>query len=179
MNPLKLKTAVQERYASLIRPGLDVRFQVESSPGEVFAGKVGFVSPAVDQATRTFTVEVLVDNLQRRLKPGFFAKGTINTKLDENVMAVPEDAVSVLAGVSNVFVIETGKVRQQMVEIGARQGNLLEVTSGLKGDETLAASNLTQLATGVPVNSGAVNSTAAPGPGRQEPERRADEGVRP
>ncbi len=119
----------------LIRPGLAVKFQVESFPGETFTGKVGFVSPAVDQATRTFTVEVLVENLQRRLKPGFFAKGAIDTILDQNVMAVPEDAVSVLAGVSTVYVIEAGKVRQQIVGIGARQGNLLEITSGLKGDE--------------------------------------------
>ena len=56
MNPLKLKTAIQERYAGLIKPGQAVEFMVEAFPTRTFAGKVAYVSPAVDQATRTFTV---------------------------------------------------------------------------------------------------------------------------
>jgi RND family efflux transporter MFP subunit len=151
MNPLKVKTAIQERYAGLVRAGLPVEFAVESSPGMNFQGRVSNVSPSIDQATRTFAVEILVDNKDRKLKPGFFAKGVIFTHRDENVMAVPEYAVSRLAGVSNVYVIENGKARQQPVSIGLRIGDNFEILSGLKGDETLAASNLNQLATGVSV----------------------------
>jgi RND family efflux transporter MFP subunit len=162
MNPLKVKTAIQERYAGLVRAGLPVQFSVESAPGEKFQGKVAFVSPSVDQATRTFAVEVLVDNRDRRLKPGFFAKGVIYTHRDENVIAVPDNAVSSLAGVFNVFVIENGKARQQIVSLGAQQGDLHEVLSGIKGDEILASSNLTQLATGVPVKIGQASNSALP-----------------
>ncbi len=79
MNPLKLRTAIQERYAGLVRDGLPVEFSVESAPGQKFAGRVSNVSPSVDQATRTFPVEILVDNRNRQLKPGFFAKGIILT----------------------------------------------------------------------------------------------------
>ena len=163
MNPLKLRTAVQERNAELIRPNQPVQFRVESLPGKVFEGRVAFISPAVDQATRTFPVEVLVDNGARMLKPGFFAKGVILTRKDENVLAVPEEAVSTLAGVSAVFVIEKDKARQQTVTIGARDGKLLEILSGLKGDELLATSNLSQLATGVAVQAQPVSSAGAPG----------------
>jgi RND family efflux transporter MFP subunit len=163
MNPLKLRTAVQERNAELIRPNQPVQFRVESLPGRVFEGRVAFISPAVDQATRTFPVEVFVDNGARMLKPGFFAKGVILTRKDENVLAVPEEAVSTLAGVSAVFVIEKDKARQQTVTIGARDGKLLEVLSGLKGDEVLATSNLSQLATGVAVQAQPVSSAGAPG----------------
>ncbi len=151
MNPLKVKTAIQERYAGIVRAGLSVEFQVESAPDEKFRGRVANVSPSVDPNTRTFTVEILVDNSDRRLKPGFFAKGVIFTHRDENVIAVSEDAISTLAGVSNVYVIEGGRARQQMVSLGAGVGSLGEILSGLKGDEVLAASNLTLLATGVPV----------------------------
>jgi membrane fusion protein, multidrug efflux system len=151
VNPLKLKTAIQERYAGLIRPGQAVAFAVEAFPTRTFAGKVAYVSPAVDQTTRTFAVEAIVDNGDRVLKPGFFAKGVVHTHRDENVMAVPEDAISTLAGVSTVYVIENGKARQQQVSLGARQDKLVEITSGLKGDETLATTNLSQLATGVTV----------------------------
>ncbi len=151
MNPLKVKTAIQERYAGIVRVGLPVEFAVESAPGRKFRGRVANVSPAVDQATRTFPVEILVENKDRSLKPGFFAKGVIFTHKDENVMAIPENAISTLAGVSNVYIIENGKARQQTVTLGTRVGDLFELTGGLKGDEILAASNLTLLATGVPV----------------------------
>lgn len=174
VDPLKLRTAVQEKYAALIKPGLGVRFRVESMPSEDFRGKVAFVSPAVDVATRTFAVEAVVENKDRRLKPGFFAKGVIETGVDQNALAVPEDAISTLAGVSNVFVIENGVVRQQAVKTGAVQNGVVEVIDGLKGDELLALNNLGQLATGVTVSDEQAQPPAGgPGgaPGAGEPGR--------
>jgi hypothetical protein len=94
----------------------------------------------------------------------------VRTHVDQNVLAVPEDAISTLAGVSTVYVIENGKARQQQVTLGARQDKLAEITSGLKGDETLATTNLSQLATGVSVRtggSGEDNGGATPGGGRE------------
>ena len=154
MSPLKLKSAIQEKNASLIRPGQTVEFDVEAFLNRTFTGKVAYVSPSVDQATRTFAVEALVDNSDRQLKPGFFAKGVVLTHVDAEVLAVPEDAISTLAGVSTVYVIEDGKARQQQISLGARQHKLVEVTAGLKGDERLATTNLSQLATGVTVQLG-------------------------
>jgi RND family efflux transporter MFP subunit len=163
MSPLKLKTAIQEKNASLIKPGQAVEFEVEAFLNKKFKGRIAYVSPSVDQATRTFAVEALVDNGDRQLKPGFFAKGVVLTRVDASVLAVPEDAISTLAGVSTVYVIENGKARQQQIALGARQNKLVEVTSGLKGDEQLATTNLSQLATGVSVRLG---GEAADGPGQ-------------
>jgi multidrug efflux pump subunit AcrA (membrane-fusion protein) len=151
ITPLKLKTAIQERHAGVIRAGQLVKFTVEAFPDRTFAGRIAYVSPAVDQATRTFPVEALVDNGDRVLKPGFFAKGVAEVKLDTDVLAAPDEAISTLAGVSTVYVIENGKARQQQVALGARQAQLVEITNGLKGHETLATTNLSQLATGVSV----------------------------
>ena len=88
------------------------------------------------------------------------------TRVDENVIAVPEDAISTLAGVSTVYVIEGGKARAQQVTLGARQNSLVEITSGLKGNESLATSNLSQLATGVTVQIGAPGEEVAAETGR-------------
>jgi len=154
MNPLKLRTSIQEKFAGLIRQGQDVKFSVEAFPDRTFDGKVAYVSPAVDQTTRTFAIESLVDNADRVLKPGFFAKGTIALKVDDNVMVVPDDTVSTLAGVSTVYVIEDSKARQQIVTLGAHEGKKWEIVEGLKGNEVLAASQLNQLATGMSVNTG-------------------------
>ncbi len=170
INPLKLRTAVQERYAGLIAPKLPVEFQVTSFPDQTFKGEMAYVSPAVDQATRTFVVEALIHNQDRKLKPGFFAKGVVTTKLDQNVPAVTENAISTLAGVSAVYVVESGKIRQQSVVLGVKQGDLYEILDGLSGVEELAASNLNQLATGTLV---------ATGPGGQAPPEGAQPGAQP
>src|SRR6185436_15961427 len=60
MNPLKLRTNVQEKYADKIRPNQTVDFKVEPYPNDMFHGKIAYISPAVDQASRTFVAEVLV-----------------------------------------------------------------------------------------------------------------------
>jgi RND family efflux transporter MFP subunit len=170
---LKLRTGVQERHAGVIHPGLEVEFRVESFGDQVFRGKVAHVSPALDQTMRTFTVEAIVGNADRRLKPGFFAKGVILTRQDDNVMAVPDSAVSTFAGVSSVYVVNDEKITQQTVELGVRQQNLWEVLSGLKGTETLANSRLNELATGVRVEA---DNSASGGGGRQRGSGRQGDG---
>ena len=97
-------------------------------------------------------MEALIDNDQALLKPGFFAKGLIHTRTDDNVLAVPEGAVSTLAGESSVFVVETNKVRKQPVVLGARVDDNVEILSGLEGGELLATTNLNELADGVAVS---------------------------
>ena len=166
VNPLKLRTGVQERFAGVITPGQPVEFRVESFGETLFHGKVAFVSPTLDQTMRTFTVEALVDNSDRRLKPGFFAKGSILTKMDDAVLAVPDSAVSTLAGVSSVYVIKNGKVVQTQVTLGVRQGNLWEIISGIDGSETLATSRLNELATGTRIGKDTGDGGSAPGAGR-------------
>jgi RND family efflux transporter MFP subunit len=178
MTPLKLKTAIQERYAGLIRPGQTVQFFVEAFPDRQFAGKIAYVSPAVDQATRTFAVEALVDNSDRVLKPGFFAKGVVQTRLDTDVLAAPDATISTLAGVSTVYVIENGKARQQQVTLGTRQKDVVEITSGLKGDEVLATSNLNQLATGISVREGRASDESGEGHERGSQGSQSSQGSR-
>lgn len=152
LHPLKLRTAVQEKYARRIQPGQTARFRVEAFPDALFEGKVINISPSLEQVSRTMMVEVLVDNQDRRLKPGFFAKGVILTGRDEGVLAVPEETISILAGVTAVFVVQSDqRVKQSPVTLGVREGKYREVLAGLDGSELLAASNLNQLATGTPV----------------------------
>ena len=151
MDPLKVSTAAQEKYAGVIKPGMPIQFSVESYPNDMFRGRIVSVSPAVDQSTRTFAVEAELPNPEHRLKPGFFAKGAILTRVDSSVIAAPDDAVSTLAGVSTVFVVENGVVRPQNVTTGIHQDNLIEIVGGLRGGETLATSNLNQLSAGVAV----------------------------
>jgi RND family efflux transporter MFP subunit len=170
MNPLTLKTGVQEKYADLVRHNQAVQFKVEPYPDDTFLGRIAFISPAIDQTTRTFAAEILVDNPARKLKPGFFAKGQILVKRDDGVFAVPEETVLTLAGVASVYVIENGLVKQQTISVGQREGKYLEVLEGLTGQEILAASNLNELVSGIRVTSGSGEEEGAPPIGAAPPE---------
>jgi membrane fusion protein (multidrug efflux system) len=133
-------------------------------------------------------VEIIVSNASGKLKPGFFAKGAILTEKDDNVLAIPQEALSMLAGVSSVYVIENGQVRQQNVKLGVQEGNFYEVVEGLQGTESLAASSLNEITTGmkVTVNGGGPQSAAEgippaetpAGQGKQGDQRGPRSGVR-
>src|SRR5262245_30626189 len=165
MSPLKLRTSIQEKFAGMIHKGQEVQFAVEAFPDRTFDGKVAYVSPAAHPTTRTFAIQALVDNPARILKPRFFAKGLIALRVDDNVMVVPDDTVSTLAGVSTVYVIEDGKARQQIVSLGSHEGKQWEIVEGLKGSEMLAASQLNQLATGMSVVTGEDGASGSGGAG--------------
>jgi HlyD family secretion protein len=184
LNPLKLQTAVQEKFADVIRRNLPVQFKVEPYPNETFQGRISNISPTINDQNRTFPVEIIVANPNRKLKPGFFAKGAILTTKDQNVMAVPQEALSTLAGVASVYVIENGAVRQQNVMLGVQEGNFYEVVSGLQGTETLAASSLNEITTGMKVSlidGGPKNADNATGTKEEQPSgnKRRGGGKRP
>jgi hypothetical protein len=100
------------------------------------------------------------------------------TKVDDNVIAVPQETLTILAGVASVFVIENGVIRQKNVTLGTQKDTNYEVLTGLQGNEVLAASNLNQIVTGMQVstNSGedADPAEAATSPGGGERVRGGD-----
>ena len=78
------------------------------------------MSPAVDTATRTFAVEILVPNPDRVLKPGSFATAEIETGR-ESALLVPESVVRSFAGLNKIVLVRDGKASEQQVELGDRQ----------------------------------------------------------
>ncbi len=76
-----------------LRYGQQVEFNTEAYPGEMFNGVVSFISPVVDERTRSIKVRVNVDNRDRRLKPDMFVRATIKSQVvAEGEVMVPEMA---------------------------------------------------------------------------------------
>lgn len=115
--PLKLKVTVPERHRSEVAVGQEADVRVEYFPGELFRGEVSRVSPAVDRASRTFQVEILIPNEDRKLSAGSFAQATIRTATEADAMTVPEEAVVTFAGVTKLFVIDGDRVREAPVTL--------------------------------------------------------------
>lgn len=93
LSRLWLDMEAYESQLPMLRWGQEVTFTVEAHPGETFTGRVSFIEPTVDTATRTTAVRVAVDNTDRRLKPGMFASATVRTKVARGG-AVVSDALA-------------------------------------------------------------------------------------
>jgi RND family efflux transporter MFP subunit len=169
-DPVKLRASVPERYVSQVQVGQQASALVEAYTQE-FTGQVQRINPQVDPTSRTFTVEIVIPNEKRLLKPGSFARAKILTRLDQNVVFVPRDAVVTFAGVSKVFTITDAKAVQHGVEVGQASQDLLEITKGLQGTEQLVIENAGKLADGVPVRlrSEGPQPTSRPTPPRASP----------
>jgi RND family efflux transporter MFP subunit len=120
----------------------------------VFQGTVARINPSVDLASRTFEVEVTVPNSGGKLQPGAFARGSILTHVEENVVFVPKDAVVTFAGVSKVFTIADGKAVDHTVQLGVTQGDFIEISKGLKPGGEVIVTNTSKLAASAPVTVG-------------------------
>lgn len=151
-HPLKLRGLIPERFAPDIQPGQIIEARVDSFPDQSFKGKLTRVSPAADVASRSFLIEGIVDNPERRLKPGFFAHAAVLSKIDPKALTVPQQALVTFAGVTKVYVIENDVARERVVQTGVKVGtNEVEITSGINPGELVAISALTRLTNGAPV----------------------------
>ncbi len=151
LDPLKYTGTVPERFAPELRIGQTAQLSVEAYGQDTFNGQITRLAPAVEVQTRTLALEARVPNGAGRLRPGFFAKGSVLTRRDDAVVFVPADALSYLVGIHKVFVIAAGKAEERIVQPGVRQGNFVEIASGVKPGEVVATSNVAQLFHGAPV----------------------------
>ncbi len=119
-DPLKLQSAVPERFAAQIQVGQSVDLEIEALPGHTIHGEVVRVNPTVDSASRTFQIEIAVPNPDRRIKPGSFATASILVDGDAVAVTVPEEAVVRFAGVTKLFAITDSAAQSTPIELGTR-----------------------------------------------------------
>ena len=152
-DPLKLRGDVPERFTDELQVGQVVRVRVDAFPNASFEGKVSRISPASNRENRSIAVEALVDNHDRKLKPGFFANAAIVTRSDDEAVMVPQDALITFAGVTKLFVIAENIAHERQVRPGTRSTEgLVEIVDGLRADEVVATSGLTKLQNGIGVS---------------------------
>jgi membrane fusion protein (multidrug efflux system) len=159
---LKLRGDVPERFARDLDVGQRVQVAVDAFPATVFSGQLQRISPAANPDTRSITVEAVIENSTRRLKPGFFANASIATRVDEQALFVPEKAVLSFAGVKKVFVVRNEVAHQTPVRTGSHSGDgLVEITEGLFADEIVVTSGFAKLVDGARVSIGSNEGTPA------------------
>ena len=133
-HPLRLRLSVPEREAAGVKAGQTVRVTVDGDPN-VYQGTVARLSPQIAEQSRTLLIEAEIPNERGVLRPGAFAKAEVVTQADQKVVTVPATAIVVFAGVEKVIGVKEGKTVELRVQTGSRQGDRVEIVSGLRAGD--------------------------------------------
>jgi membrane fusion protein (multidrug efflux system) len=169
LDPVYVDFALPEKRMPQLAPGLEVHVRTEAFPDREFVGKLTAINSAVDAGTRNVILQATLDNHEKLLRPGMFAKVDVVLPSKEPVLAVPATAIAYAPYGDSVFVIEKKKdpksgkeaqvIRQQFIRTGETRGDFVAVLQGLKPGETVVSSGVFKLRNGMPV---AINNQLAP-----------------
>ncbi len=146
---LKLEVRVPETRLDLIRRARTASVEVDAWPGVRFPARLLALDPGVDTATRTLLARARVNN-DGRLKPGMFARVSVDVAGQAGALRVPEEAIVPKAGKTLVFRVESGIAKAVPVRIGRREPGWVEVTGLREGDVVVRDGQL-KLKPGVPI----------------------------
>jgi membrane fusion protein (multidrug efflux system) len=165
LDPIYVDFTLPQQQLALARPGLTVQVTTDALPGETLQGRVTAINPLVDSETRQIRVQATVANRGNKLRPGMFVNVAVGLAARQKVLSIPATAVLYAPYGDSVFIIEDGAdkkgkvLRQQFVRLGAKLGDLVAVTNGVKEGETLVTTGVFKLRNGQSV---VIDNTLAP-----------------
>lgn len=152
VSPLKVVVNVSEQYYTRLKPGLEASMSVEALGTESFSGRITKVYPTVDATTHTVGVEIEVANKDQRLRPGMYARLSLDFGIRQ-ALTISDKAIVRQAGsgIRYVYVLKEGKAVYREVELGELQDGRYEVLSGIEPGEQLIISAPSRLKNGTAV----------------------------
>jgi len=154
ITPVKLLVGISESDYTRVKKGDKVSITADALPGETFEGTIERLYPIIDAATHTFTIEVKVANKNRRLRPGMYAKVTVNFGSNNSVV-IPDRALVRQQGSGDKFVYvydpETRIVSFVKVTVGTRFDRSAEILEGLSDDAFVVTEGQLRIKDGVEV----------------------------
>lgn len=144
---------LSESDAAILNTGDTVPVTVDAL-GKTYSAAIIYVSPAMDEAAKTYTVRLSLNNENNDdIKVGLFARGHIDILQRENTIFVPKEAVFYKNGKPSVFVLkEDNTVEDREVTIGLLNDKEEEILSGVNDGETVVLNNQDKLSTGTVVD---------------------------
>ena len=152
--PVKLLVGISESEYTKVKKGDTVTLTVDAIPGRTFRGKIDRLYPVIDAATHTFKAEVVVDNQNKVLRPGMYARVTVNFGSRSSVV-VPDQALVKQEGTGTRFIFvlqEDGTVKYLPVKTGRHMGTEYEILEGLQDGWKVVVKGQAALRDGVKVN---------------------------
>ncbi|MCL6639335.1 MAG: efflux RND transporter periplasmic adaptor subunit [Firmicutes bacterium] len=136
---------VEQKDLAVVKPGLEAAVTVDTYPGRKFTGVVEIINPSANKTARVFETKIRVPNGEQLLKPGMFARVEIKTGEAEDVLAVPQSALTGKQGMYFVFLLEGDRAVRRQVEAGQVIDRLVEIKSGLAAGQKVIVTNVNKL----------------------------------
>lgn len=137
ISTVKISAGVPEMYLTKVKMGQEVNITVDVLPGVEFSGKISFIAPALQGTSRTFEIEILINNRDKLLKPGMNANVLVSEFERDNAVVVPQDLIIDYGDEQYLFVIEGDIARKRVIKIGGRHENDVLIESGLNPGDNL------------------------------------------
>ena len=153
INPVKIMISVSESLYTYVKKGMVVEVELDALPEQKFSAKVSRITPSIDASTRTFPVELTLANDKELVKPGMYARVTMNYGTRKNIV-VPDVAVVKQLGSGNRYIYvynQDGTVAYKKVELGRRFGDKYEILSGIADGDVVVTSGQVALKDGIAV----------------------------
>lgn len=152
LDTVKVEVKVPEKYLRQLRIGQPLEFTVAAFPGEKFQGEVYFISPQIDEGTRTALVKARIPNPDAKLRGGMFAGLDLTLQARESAIVIPEPALMSNGDAFSVFVVDDkGSAQVRPVEVGLRLAGKAEIVKGLNPGEKVVVEGTQKLRPGAPV----------------------------
>ena len=152
LDTVKVEVKVPERHLRQLKLRQPMEFTVAAFPGEKFRGEVYFISPQIDEGTRTALVKARIPNSDAKLRGGMFAGLDLTLQTRESAIVIPEPAVMSNGDNFSVFVVdEKGNAQVRAIEVGLRLPGRLEVLKGLNPGDKVVVEGTQKLRPGAPV----------------------------
>lgn len=154
ITPVKLYVGISEMDYTRVKKNDTVTLTADALPGKTFTGRIARIYPTIDAATHTFTAEVNVANRDRLLRPGMYARVTVNFGSNHSIV-VPDDCVVKQqgSGVRSVFVLQADNtVKEIVVTLGRHFGTEYEILSGIAEGDKVVVKGQASLKNGSKVN---------------------------
>ena len=154
ITPVKLYVGISEMDYTRVKKNDTVTLTADALPGKTFTGRIARIYPTIDAATHTFTAEVNVANGDRLLRPGMYARVTVNFGSNHSIV-VPDDCVVKQqgSGVRSVFVLQADNtVKEIVVTLGRHFGTEYEILSGISEGDNVVVKGQASLKNGSKVN---------------------------
>jgi cobalt-zinc-cadmium efflux system membrane fusion protein len=137
---------IYERDLQRLSRRTDVVLTVTAYPGETFPGKIIYVSPAVDEQSRTITVRASIPNAGGRLKPQMFGELHVPIGESADALIIPTESVQHDGAATFVFVaLSDTSFERREVTLGAAIDAAVEVKSGIRPGEKVVTRGSFQL----------------------------------
>jgi membrane fusion protein, multidrug efflux system len=150
---LRVFINVPQNYVTDVNPGLPADIFFEKFPGPYVKGKVIRTANSLDPSSRTLLTEVQVQNYDHKLVPGMYVQVKFAPLNNSPTLLIPANTLLIRTEGPQVAVVSSDSVISiRQVKIGRDYGKLMEVISGLNGNERLVANPTDKLRDGLKVN---------------------------